>query len=429
MNMKELINLKSQRKQAVEAYEKAFYDKQAALKSGDESTIAAATKDFDAKKLAVESICKTIDEAEGILAAKGAFEDGDTGMVSLYEKQQNDAAHKRARTELDAIRGTKEYTKAFQTALMEGVAPAKAAGRQEFAPLLKALTITGGDPTGSDGGYLVPLDFDGMIQQETKEFLDLSQLVNRETVGTNSGWRAVEKAGQRKKLPCIDEMGTIGKDNQPSFEKVTFTLKQYADRLPISNQLLQDVPGLLAYIAQWFGPKYILTKNDLILQLLNKQAFAAMEGATDAEKVKALKTLLNTGLNTAHSKAASILVNQNVYDEMDNWVDGNGRAMLVPDLSGDFNKFKNRPVYCGDNDLIGTIENGGTTYDPMYVGNFKRFATLFDRGIFEMAATNVGGDAWATNSTEIRVICRLDAQAMDTTAVKVTGFAADGADG
>lgn len=425
MDMKQLINLKGQRKQAVEAYEKAYEAKVLAKKSGDEEAISAAVKEFEAKAAAVKALNEEIEDAEAVMAAKGAFDDGDKGMVSLYEKQQNDAAHKRARTELDAIRGDKEYVKAFQTALMEGISPAKAAGRQEFAPLLKALTITGGDPTGSDGGYLVPLDFDGMIQKETKEFLDLSQLVNRETVSTNSGWRAVEKAGQRKKLPCIDEMGTIGKDNQPSFEKVTFTLKQYADRLPISNQLLQDVPGLLAYIAQWFGPKYILTKNDLILQLLNKQSFTAMDGATDAEKVKALKTLLNTGLNTAHSKAASILVNQNVYNEMDNWVDGNGRAMLVPDLSGDFSKFKNRPVYCGDNDLIGIVENGGTTYDPMYIGNFKRFATLFDRGVFEMAATNVGGDAWATNSTEIRVICRLDAQAMDTTAVKVAGFAAE----
>jgi hypothetical protein len=44
------------------------------------------------------------------------------------------------------------------------------------------------------------------------------------------------------------------------------------------------------------------------------------------------------------------------------------------------------------------------------VGNFKALGTLFVRKGIEMATTNVGGDAWATDSTEARVICRLDAQ-------------------
>ena len=50
------------------------------------------------------------------------------------------------------------------------------------------------------------------------------------------------------------------------------------------------------------------------------------------------------------------------------------------------------------------------TAKELYVGNFKALGTLFVRKGFEMATTNVGGDAWATDSTEARVLCRMDAQ-------------------
>lgn len=133
---------------------------------------------------------------------------------------------------------------------------------------MKALQETGGSPEGADGGFLVPQDFDNMIHQLEKEYLDLSQLFTVETVTTLSGWRAVEQ-GTRKALPKIAEMGTVGKDDQPKFAKVSYTVDKYGDRLPVSSELLEDnTAGLLQYLANWFGPKYILTKNTLLLGLL-----------------------------------------------------------------------------------------------------------------------------------------------------------------
>ena len=218
-------------------------------------------------------------------------------------------------------------------------------------------------------------------------------------------------------------MATIGKTNQPKFKKVTYTLSQYGDRLPVSNQLIQDVDYLMTYLAGWFGPKLVLTRNDLILTMLKTLTFTAQTASTDAAKVKAIKSILNKGLNTAHSRGAVLLTNQNVYDEMDGWAESSGKPLLVPDINSDFSRFKGRPVHYADNDEIGVITKASTSYDPLFIGNLKAFATLFDRGVLEMASTNVGGDAWATNSTEIRVICRLDAQVIDSTAVIATGYA------
>lgn len=423
MDMKEPINLKNKRKQAVDALEEARVAKQAAKATGDADAIKKASEAFDAKKAVVMAFNDEIEDAETIIAEKGRFDDGDSHFVGLQQKKQKEAEDLRGRAAMDKIRGDNEYMKAFQKALNTHQTPESARAQEEYNPLTKALTITGGTTVGEDGGFLVPLDFDKKIIQETKDFFDIAALCNHEMVTTNSGWRAVEVAGQRTKLPKVDEMATIGKNNQPKFRQATYTLRQYGDRLPVSNQLIQDVEYLMTYLAGWFGPKLVLTRNDLILTLLQALDFTAQTASTDAAKVKAIKSILNKGLNTAHSRGAVLLTNQNVYDEMDGWAETSGKPLLVPDITGDFNRFKGRPVHYADNDEIGVITKESVDYDPLYIGNLRAFATLFDRGVLEMASTNVGGDAWATNSTEIRVICRLDAQMIDSTAVVATGYA------
>lgn len=423
MDMKELINLKNKRKEAVNALEQARVAKQAAKTTGDADAIKKASDAFDAQKAVVKSYNDEIDDAESVIAEQGRFDDNDGHFMGLQQKKQKEAEDLKGRATMDKIRGDNEYMKAFQKALNTHQTPETARAKEEYNPLTKALTITGGSTAGEDGGFLVPLDFDKRIIQETKDFFDIAALCNTEMVTTNSGWRAVEVAGQRTKLPKVDEMATIGKNNQPKFKKVTYTLSQYGDRLPVSNQLIQDVDYLMTYLAGWFGPKLVLTRNDLILSLLKKLDFTAQTASTDAAKVKAIKSILNKGLNTAHSRGAVLLTNQNVYDEMDGWAETSGKPLLVPDINGDFSRFKGRPVHYADNDEIGVITKNSTNYDPLFIGNLRAFATLFDRGVLEMASTNVGGDAWATNSTEIRVICRMDAQEIDGTAVKATGYA------
>ena len=45
------------------------------------------------------------------------------------------------------------------------------------------------------------------------------------------------------------------------------------------------------------------------------------------------------------------------------------------------------------------------------------FATLFSKDGFEVASTDIGGDAWAKDSTEVRGIARLCVSKFDTAAV------------
>lgn len=373
-----------------------------------------AKKDYEGHKTLMEEIDKLngeIDAIEKQLAEEGRFEDGDEGMANLakglQKKKKDDAAQK----SVDEIRGTKEYARAFAKAMRDGARVKTCAGVEAYAPLYKALTESGGAPTGSDGGFLVPIDFDNMIIELSRDYLDLSTFFNVENVTAPSGWRVVE-AGTPKPLPKVAEMAVIGKTDQPKFTRVDYTVEKFADRLPVSNELLEDeVANLLAYLARWFVPKYILTKNSLLIGMLTglTKSVTLTEGSED----KILRSALIKQLNTAQSRTATLLTNQSGYAAMDGWEDKNGRPLLVPNpADAQAMRYRGRPVAYGDDTEL-TAEEGG---NPIYVGNFKQVGTLFVRKGIEIASTNVGGDAWATDSTELRAICRMGAAEVDPTA-------------
>ena len=150
-----------------------------------------AKKDLEAHKALMGEVAKMnaeIDAAEAQLAEEGRFDDKDEklkGIHMSYQKQQEEKAKGKA---VDDIRRSNEYANAFAKALRSGVTVKRARGMEGFEPLMKALQETGGDPEGADGGFLVPQDFDNMIHEYEKEYLDLSQLFTVESVRSSSGW-------------------------------------------------------------------------------------------------------------------------------------------------------------------------------------------------------------------------------------------------
>ena len=58
-----------------------------------------------------------------------------------------------------------EYARAFCYALRNGITRKNGAGNEHVKILYDALTETGGNPTGSDGGFLVPEDIDQSIRE------------------------------------------------------------------------------------------------------------------------------------------------------------------------------------------------------------------------------------------------------------------------
>lgn len=406
MDMRKLYDLKNKRSGLL-AEAKADLDKK-------------DMEGYQAKMAEIKTMNAEIQAMEDMAVEEGRFGDEDKGAVlrsQMLEAKKEDDLKLSA---LDAARQGNEYVNAFAEALKNGVSVRTVGRYESLAPLANALTIGGGTPAGSDGGFLVPVEFDNMIQRKMKEFIQLADYFKVEPVTGYSGWRAVETTARREPLPLVGENTAIGMTEQPKFSRVDYTIKKYGDRIAISQELLEDnTAGLLQYIAEWFAPRVVLTENSLLLGLLSSLKAVSL---TAGREVQELKSTLNKDLNTAISRNAVILTNGNGYDFLDQLTDNNGRGLLVPNPADpDVYRFKGRPVVMADADLIPgrKVTASGATkgdYDPVYIGYFRAFGTLFQRKAMEFATTNIGGNAWANDAPELRGIVRMDAQKVDESA-------------
>lgn len=270
--------------------------------------------------------------------------------------------------------------------------------------------MTEGTP--ADGGLIVPSDIQTMIREQMRALNPLSELFTVETVSTNTGSR-VRDTAPTNGFTKVAEMGTISKDDKPAFTKVEFTVEDYALIVPVSNDLLKDTDqNLLAYLSRWLGKKAVITENKLLLTLLT-----ALDGAaasiTESGALKAIKKLVNTTLDPIFGVSASFLTNQSGFNFLDSLEDSNGRPLLQINPA-------DRTQYMVGGRAVHVVSDAvlpNKTTAPLYVGDFKSFGTLFRRQAMEIASTNVGGNAWNTNSTEVRAITRLAVAKFDDKAV------------
>lgn len=381
------------------------------LDQAEVALTACNTAEFDRLMGEADRLNAEIDNYERLQAARGDFEDDNSHMISLHDVQQEQRFDTMRRSRIDNLRCGREYVTAWADAIRTGVSPSRAASMESMAPLINALTISGGDPVGSEGGFLAPIDFDNMLHEDEKDYFDLSSLFTSENVSLMSGWRAVATSGAAA-LPKIDESKEIGETSKPSFRKVSYSINKYGDRLPVSQELLNAEPGvLMSYISRWFAVRHVMTKNALLLALLN--SLPATDLPTGSE-LSGLKTALNKGLSSAHARGASVLTNQSGYDALDQLSDEKGRPLLVPNPADpDTYRIKGKQIYYMDDDLL--VCTSGKA--PVYIGKFSAYGTLFERSGVEIASTDVGGNAWSTATPEIRALCYLDAQKVDPKAV------------
>ena len=69
------------------------------------------------------------------------------------------------------------------------------------------------------------------------------------------------------------------------------------------------------------------------------------------------------------------------------------------------------------------MPNNSDSTSTILVGDFTQYATLFRKKPLEIASTNIGGNAWNTDSTEVRGIMRMSVEKFDSsaaTAIKIT---------
>lgn len=336
------------------------------------------------------------------------------------EKEQSRPANMkpvetREEKSLKAMLASNEYARSFCAALRMGAkADGSTAYNEVLKPVYDALTIAGGDPLGSDGGFLVPEDIDHTIREVMADNDPLAKYFTEENVSTISGWRVTDAAPTAGFTKLDGELTNIPSDDQPKFEQLPFKLDTYGLFLPLSRELLQDeVANLMAYLGRWYGKKNVITENKLLISMLAKIGTFAPKAGMGA--VDSLKSLLNKGIKQVHSRRAVIITNENGLDILDQEKDGNDRPLLQPMVT-DETRFtvKGREVVVVDSAFLPDLSGGV----PFYVGDMKQVGTLYRRTRLEMDSTSVGGEAWRKNGVEVRGIVRLGTGTFDLTAAK-----------
>lgn len=263
-----------------------------------------------------------------------------------------------------------------------------------------------------DVGLIVPQDIQTRIHEIMRQLNDLSEYITIEKVNTLSGSRVLEADNVMIPFQVVNEYGSMDEMDNPQFVPIQYRLIKRAGYLPLTNELLADTDqNIIRYVSNWIAKKHVVTKNTLITNLLTGLQPVQLAGFDD------IKRVLNVDLDPAISLTASIITNQDGYHWMDTQTDNQGRYLLTDDITQPGRKmFKGRPVVVVSNRYLPTIQ-GSPNLAPIFIGNGKQFAVLFTRGIYELASTTEGGDAWRRDTTELRTITRDDLQLWDPAAM------------
>ena len=366
----------------------------------------------------------TTEELQKQQANLSAMQSRMAGLQASYDALKSGAeagltpAEPQEKKNVRDMRKSNEYARAFCYALRNGITRKNGRGNENVQILFDALTEGGGATPGEDGGFLVPIDIDNTINEVRRELSPLADLFSQETVTAPTGWRVIDTAPAAA-MPAVNELGTIVNSSsgtgyeQPAFAKVSYTLTKYGLRIPVSNELMSDnAANLMGYLGRWFGKKLVLTENSLLLAALKTLTASALVSGTITPD-GAIKTILNKTLDPAISRAAVILTNQSGFDALDQLTDEMGRGLLQPDPTNAtvMRMFGRRVVAVSDAQLPNT-----SSKPEFFIGDFKEFGTLFRKEGLEVASTDIGGDAWATDSTEVRGIARLCVSKFDASA-------------
>ncbi|MDH6370558.1 HK97 family phage major capsid protein [Paenibacillus sp. PastF-3] len=266
--------------------------------------------------------------------------------------------------------------------------------------------------TGEDGGLIVPQDIQTMILEKKRQFVSLESYITVEPVSTRSGSRVIEKNADITEFTEITELTDLDDMDNPKFTPISYTIKDRGGILPISNSLIQDTDqNLMSYIAKWIAKKSVITRNKLVLNLLETLTKVAVSG------LDAIKTILNVTLDPSISLGATIITNQDGFNFLDLLKDSDGKALLQPNPTQPTQKLLyGKPVVVIANRWLPTT--GTTTKKaPIIIGDLKEAIVLFDRQQYSLASTNVGGKSFGRNSTDVRAIQREDVKFFDDEAV------------
>lgn len=259
--------------------------------------------------------------------------------------------------------------------------------------------------TPEKGGYLVPEEQMRTLHEYRRAYVALKDMCNVQTAQSTSG-KMPTIGTETGKLVEFEELNQIHQDDI-DFGQIVYTIKDYGDLIPVSNQLLQDADiDLMSLIGQRFARKSINTENAEILALL------AALAPQNISNWKGISKAINVSLDPAISASAKIVTNQDGLQWLDELTDTNGRPLLTTSLVDPTKYvFRGKEITVVPNSLLAS----GTKTIPMYVGSFGDYLAFFQKLGVELAVSEHAG--FTRYATVIRAVERFGVVADDREAV------------
>lgn len=271
--------------------------------------------------------------------------------------------------------------------------------------------------TNGNGGLTIPEDVQTAIHELVRQFATLQNLVTVESVGTNKGSRVYETLSDIKPMAEVEEGAEIQEGDYPKLSLIKYVIKDYAGYFVLTNDLLADTAkAMLAWLNKWIAKKVAVTRNTAIIAKLG----TATKKPT-ITKFDDIKDMVLTGVDPAIAPTSSFLTNQSGFAVLAKVKDAMGNYLVQRDVTQpDRYLLDGKPVTVIADRWLPDVSGS----HPLYFGDYKQAITLFDRQSMSLMTTNVGGQAWRTNTTEVRVIDRFDVQATDADAIEAGSFKA-----
>ena len=257
--------------------------------------------------------------------------------------------------------------------------------------------------TPGKGGYLVPVEQIAELLEFRRQYTALKDQCSVQSVSTTSG--NMPTIGQETgKLVAFEELNEINQEDL-DFGQLKFSITDYGDIIPVSNQILADADiDLMSLIGRRFALKSINAENEKVLAALPTSA-------TTIKDWKGITKALNVTLDPAISASAKILTNQDGLEWLNELTDSNGRPLLTQSLA-DPSKyvFRGREIVVVSNSLL-----TANSAIPFYVGSISDAVAFFERQGVELAVSADAG--FSKNATYIRAVERFGVTAADSDAV------------
>lgn len=265
------------------------------------------------------------------------------------------------------------------------------------------------DPAGNAIGLTIPQDIQTAIHALVRQYQSLQQYVKTESVSTLSGSRVYEKWTDITPLASLDaEDATIGANDDPRLSVIKYLIKRYAGITTVTNSLLADTAeNILAWLSSWIAKKVVVTRNAAIISVMQ----AAPKKPTIA-KFDDIKDLALNSVDPAVGATSFFMTNQSGFTALSKVKDAMGQYLLQPTVTNpEVKQIEGKTVVVVADRWLKDVTAGT---HPLYFGDLAQAVTLFDREQMSLLSTNIGGGAFETDTTKLRVIDRFDVVATDT---------------